>query len=67
MIVVNETQCMTIAQRLRSQRVRPDEFLFVPATVGEAQREANYWAFVIAICQHTKSLAGVIDGRWSRG
>lgn len=67
MIVVNETQCKAIAEQLRAQRVRPDEFLFVPATVNEALREANYWAFAIAICQHTKSLAGVIDGRWSRG
>ncbi len=67
MIDVNEPQCQAIAERLRGQRVRPDEFLFVPATVDEALREANYWAFAVAICQHTKSLAGVIDGRWRRG
>ena len=67
MIVVNEPQCKGIAERLRSQRVLPYEFLFVPTTRVEARREANYWTFVIAICQHTKSLAGVVDGRWSRG
>jgi hypothetical protein len=67
MIEVNEAQCQAIGERLRRQTVRADEFLFVPATVEEAQREANYWAFAIAICQHTKSLAGVIDGRWRRG
>ncbi|MFZ2360546.1 MAG: hypothetical protein WA040_14485 [Anaerolineae bacterium] len=67
MIAVNEQQCQAIAQRLRQQTVRADEFLFVPATVEEALREANYWTFAIAICQHTKSLQGVIDGRWQRG
>jgi len=29
--------------------------------------EANYWIFVIAICQHTKSLQGRVDGTWCRG
>ncbi|HNS01404.1 MAG TPA: hypothetical protein PKM78_03350 [Anaerolineae bacterium] len=67
MLQVNETQCQAIGQRLRSQTVHADEFLFVPATVAEAQREANYWTFAIAICQHTKSLEGIIDGRWRRG
>ena len=67
MIAVHEAQCQAIAQRLRQQRVRPDEFLFVPVTPAEARREANYWIFAIAICQHTKSLEGVIEGRWSRG
>ncbi len=67
MIEVNEAQCQLIGQRLLQQTVRADEFLFVPATVNEALVEANYWAFAIAICQHTKSLAGVVDGRWRRG
>jgi hypothetical protein len=67
MLEVNEAQCQLIGQRLRQQTVRADEFLFVPATVHEALIEANYWAFAIAICQHTKSLAGVVDGRWRRG
>jgi hypothetical protein len=67
MIEVSEQQCQAIAERLRRQTVHADEFLFVPATVEEALREANYWTFAIAICQHTKSLAGVIDGRWRRG
>ncbi len=67
MIAVNEEQCRAIAQRLRQQTIRPDEYLFVPATPAEARREANYWTFVIAICQHTKSLAGTVDGRWCRG
>jgi hypothetical protein len=67
MITVNEDQCQAIAERLRQQTVRPDEYLFVPATPAEARQEANYWTFVIAICQHTKSLEGQIDGRWRRG
>lgn len=67
MIEVNELQCRAIAERVRRQTVHADEFLFVPATVDEAQREANYWAFAVAICQHTKSLEGFIDGRWRRG
>lgn len=67
MIEVNETQCAAIGERLRKQTVRPDEFLFVPASLPEAQVEANYWTFAIAICQHTKSLDGVIEGRWRRG
>ncbi|MCS6845823.1 MAG: queuosine salvage family protein [Caldilineales bacterium] len=67
MLIVNEAQCQAIAQRLRQQTIRADEYLFVPATREEARREANYWTFVVAICQHTKSLAGTIDGRWCRG
>lgn len=67
MIVVNEVQCQAIADRLRGQTIRPDEYLFVPPTPAEARREANYWTFVIAICQHTRSLQGVIDGHWCRG
>lgn len=67
MIVVDESQCKAIAGRLRQQTVRADAYLFVPATPAEARREANYWTFVIAICQHTKSLEGRIDQRWRRG
>lgn len=67
MIEVNAQQCQVIAERLRRQTVRVDEFLFVPSSVDEALVEANYWTFAIAICQHTKSLQGRIDGRWRRG
>ncbi|MEA3337236.1 MAG: hypothetical protein U9R25_15150 [Chloroflexota bacterium] len=67
MIIVNESQCQAIGRELREQSVRPDEYLFVPADLAESRREANYWTFVIAICQHTKSLDGTIDGRWCRG
>jgi hypothetical protein len=67
MITVNETQCKVVAERLRRQNIRPDEFLFIPNSIDEMMREANYWIFVIAICQHTKSLQGRIDGTWCRG
>lgn len=67
MLQVNEAQCISIGERLRRQRVHADEFLFVPSSIQDAQIEANYWAFAIAICQHTKSLTGQIDGRWRRG
>jgi hypothetical protein len=67
MLVVNETMCKAIAGRLREQNILADEYLFVPTTPAEGRREANYWTFVIAICQHTKSLQGVIDGDWCRG
>jgi hypothetical protein len=78
MIVVNEAQCQAIAGRLREQTVRADPYLFRPAGPAESRREANYWTFVIAICQHTKSLQGRIDpaplglqgeapGQWCRG
>ncbi|MFZ2488921.1 MAG: hypothetical protein WAZ19_12480 [Anaerolineae bacterium] len=67
MLQVNEDQCARIGERLRRQTVHADEFLFVPSSMPDAQIEANYWAFAIAICQHTKSLVGVIDGRWRRG
>ena len=52
---------------LRDLRVRPDEYLFPASSTAEAEREANYWTFIIAICQHTKSLQGWIDGQWCRG
>lgn len=67
MIVVNEAQCRAIAERLRQQTIWADEFLFVASTPQECRREANYWTFIIAICQHTKSLQGIIDGKWGRG
>lgn len=67
MIVVNEVQCQAIAGRLRRQTIRADEYLFVPSSPEGCRREANYWTFVIAICQHTKSLHGTIDGQWCRG
>ena len=37
MIEVNEAQCAAIGERLRRQTIRPDEFLFVPASLPEAR------------------------------
>ena len=66
MITINELQCQAVANRCAGKHPAR-RVLFVPNSIDEMMREANYWIFVIAICQHTKSLQGRIDGTWCRG
>ena len=54
-------------QRLRSLQVRPDPYLKRPANDDERRPEANYWFYVTAICQSTRTFEGTIAGRWLRG
>jgi hypothetical protein len=47
--------------------VRPDPYLIRPSSEEERCREANYWLFVTAICQSTRTFEGTVQGRWVRG
>lgn len=67
MISVAEDQCARLAERLAQVQVRPDELLLPATTPEERHREANLWFFLVAICQATRTLQGVIEGQWVRG
>lgn len=67
MIQVDSQQCERLARRLDQVQVRPDAFLVVAHTNEERRREANLWFYLVAICQATRTLQGVIDGQWYRG
>jgi hypothetical protein len=67
MLAPNEERCRELAAKLRQVQVLPDEFLIRPESEEEKSSEANFWFYTVAICQHTKSLQGTLEGRWLRG
>jgi hypothetical protein len=67
LLQVNEEQCQALARCLRPLQVRPDPYLEKPAGENERRQEANYWFYITAICQSTRSFEGIIDGQWIRG
>jgi len=67
LLCVNEEQCGNLARCLRVLQVRPDPYLKRPANQVERYREGNYWFYITAICQSTRTFEGTIDGRWLRG
>jgi len=67
MIEVDEAICEKLGQRLRDVQVLPQKFVQTAWTEEERQREANFRFYLVAICQHTKSLQGIIEGEWYRG
>ncbi len=64
---VDEAQCRELARCLRVLRVCADPYLRRPADEAERYREANYWFYITAICQSTRTFEGTINGRWVRG
>ncbi len=48
-------------------QVLPQKFVRTAWTEEEKRREANLRFYLVAICQHTKSLQGIIEGEWCRG
>lgn len=60
-------QCQRVGARLATVTVLPDPTLPAPRDEDERRRLANLWFYVVAICQHTVSLEGFLDGVWYRG
>ncbi|MBM3188281.1 MAG: hypothetical protein FJZ90_06105 [Chloroflexi bacterium] len=56
-----------LAERLDRVEVLPDETIVRAVPPEEKRREANLWFFLVAICQSTRTLEGVLDGAWYRG
>lgn len=66
MIEVDEQTVRGVASRLAKLQVDPGRLL--PAPIGEEKELlTNYWFFLVAMCQHTVSLQGTIDGHLWRG
>ena len=66
-MIVDGEQCRELARHLRTLRVRADPYLRRPGDEAERYREANYWLYITAICQSTRTFEGTINGRWLRG
>ncbi len=64
---VDRKQCLAVARRLRSLEVRPDPYLKRPTTDAERRELADYWFYITAICQSTRTFAGLLGGRHVRG
>jgi len=64
---VDADQCLRLASRITAVRVHSDPYLRTPADETERQAEANYWFYVTAICQSTRTFEGTIRGDWVRG
>jgi hypothetical protein len=60
-------QCRLAGERLADVAVLSDPMLQAPRDEDERRRLANLWFYIVAICQHTVSLAGSLDGTWYRG
>ncbi len=67
LIQVDAEQCRNLARCLDRLRVRPDPYLKPPSDDDERRQEANFWFYITAICQSTRTFEGAIDGRWVRG
>jgi len=64
---VNASKCRELGLRLKPIRVLPDPNIRRARTIHEKRRQAEFWFYVIAMCQATKTLQGYIDGKWLRG
>jgi hypothetical protein len=67
LIQVDAEQCRDLARCLDRLQVRPDPYLKRPSNHDERRQEANFWFYITAICQSTRTFKGVIDGQWVRG
>ncbi len=67
MITVDERRAVMIGRALQALRVQPEKFVVPAETPNERRREANLWFFLVGICQSTRTLQGVLGGRWLRG
>jgi hypothetical protein len=71
MIGVDEGICEKLGRKLKDVQVLPHKFLAEDSRTAwteEARRkEANFRFYLVAFCQHTKSLQGIIAGEWYRG
>ncbi|MBM4429086.1 MAG: hypothetical protein FJ026_01890 [Chloroflexi bacterium] len=64
---VNTQQCAQLAACLSALQVHPDPYLQRPKTEHHRRQEANYWFYVTAMCQSTRTFEGYIGGHWVRG
>jgi len=64
---VNPEKCRELGFRLKPIRVLPDPNIRRAGTIDEKRREAEFWFYVIAMCQATRTLKGYIHGKWLRG
>jgi len=64
---VDTKKCRELALRLKPIRVLPDPNIRRARTSNEKRREAEFWFYVIAMCQATRTLQGYIHGKWLRG
>jgi len=64
---VNARKCRELGLRLKPIRVLLDPNIRRAGTSDEKRREAEFWFYVIAICQATRTLQGYINGMWLRG
>jgi hypothetical protein len=67
LIQVDAEQCRRLAACLDKLQVRPDPYLKRPGNDSERRQEANFWFYITAICQSTRTFEGTINGRWVRG
>jgi hypothetical protein len=64
---VNARKCRELGLRLKPIRALPDPSIRRARTSDEKRREAEFWLYVIAMCQATRTLQGYINGKWLRG
>lgn len=68
MIEVDEGGVRRVAARLKTLKMDLGGLSqAVPQDAEARARLSNFWFFLVAMCQHTASLQGTIDGRWLRG
>jgi len=67
MLTVDEQQCHKVAERLHAVQVHPDRYLLHPTDETGRRQWANYWFYVTAVCQSTRTFQGVLNGRGIRG
>jgi len=64
---VNARKCRELGLTLKPIRVLPDPNIRRVRKSDEKRREAEFWFYVIAMCQATRTLQGYIEGKWLRG
>lgn len=64
---VDREQCLRLARRVRTLRMNRDYFIPPPPPGSDIESLARAWILLVGICQQTRTLEGVVDGRWYRG
>ena len=63
---IDDAQCRRLARALGA--IAPAEEWFIPRVPDvDSAVEADFWCLLIAICQQTRTVRGVVDGAPFRG
>jgi len=64
---INPEQCRKIGQALKCIKISSNPFCQKVKTIEDKEKEASFWFYLTAICHDTKSLEGIVNGKYMKG